>query len=245
MQQELKNSLTPSELVSKWGGAIAQLNSVTDLRLIAANESIPTIADVSVSFGNDTAVSVISEHLFSLCKNVDRELTIYQFFDTALLFATEYYFLNLSELSLFFRNCKTGKYGQLVWGGSLNIQQIMTATRTFLKERNSAIEANEQERIEKQTEKGFAKIDDAAISYISGIDSIKELNKKAKNDFKAFCKLFPAIPNDYKPNIWWEAWRGNKDALKVIYGPEPPSNSTAEKDIGKYLCYYNIKNKKI
>ena len=228
-------------MVNQWGGAIAQLNSVTDLCLIAANKNIPTIADVSASFGNDTAVRIISEHLLSLCKNVDRELTAYQFVDTALLLATEYYFLNLSELSLFFRNCKTGKYGQLVWGSSLNIQQIMTATRTFLRERSSAIEANERERIEKQKEKGFARIDTAAQSMVAGVGSIRELNKKAKTDFKAFCELFPKLPNKYSPQIWWKGWRGEKDALKVIYGDDPPKADIAERDIGKYLCEFNVR----
>lgn len=240
MQQELRSSLTPSELVSLWGGAIAQLNSVSDLRIIAANKSIPTIADVSVAFGNDTAVSIILEHLLSLCKNVDRELTAYQFVDTALLIATEFYFLNLSELALFFRNCKTGKYGQLVWGSSLNVQQIMTATRTFLGERISAINSNEKERIEKQKDKSFIRIDTAAQSMIVGVESIRELNKKAKNDFKTFCELFPKLPSDYPSDIWWEAWRGNVDAVKAIYGPDHPSMQEAERYIGKYLCDYNI-----
>ncbi len=231
-------------MVSQWGGAIAQLNSVTDLCLIAANKNIPTIADVSASFGNDTAVRIISEHLLSLCKNVDRELTAYQFIDTALLFATEFFFLNLSETAQFFRNCKTGKYGQLVWGNSLNVQQIMSATRLFLIERKSAIEANERERIEKQKEKSFARIDTAAQNMVVGVESIRELNKKAKNDFKAFCELFPKLPSDYTSNIWWEAWRGNIDAIKAIYGPDPPDTKEAETDIGKYLCEYNIyKNK--
>lgn len=242
-QTDLKNSLTASQLVEMWGGAISQLNAVTDLCLIAANKKIPTIADVSVVFGNDTAVSLISEHLLSLCKNADRELTAYQFIDTSLLIATEYYFLNLSEISFFFRGCKTGKYGQIVWGQTLNIQQVMTAARTFLKERNTSIEQNEKERVEIQKEKGFIKIDDAAVSYVAGANSIHGLNEKAKNDFKAFCELFPSIPSNYTPNVWWEAWRGNEDALKVIYGPEPPTHNVAENDIGKYLCDYNIRNK--
>lgn len=230
-------------MVSQWGGAIAQINCTTDLQLIAANKSIPTIADISVVFGNDTAVRIISEHILSLCKNADRELTAYQFIDTALLFATEFFFLNLSETAQFFRNCKTGKYGQLVWGSSLNVQQIMAATRLFLRERSSAIEANERERIEKQKEKGFARIDTAAQSMVVGVESIREFNKKAKNDFKAFCELFPKLPSDYTSKIWWEAWRGNIDAIKAIYGPNSPSVKEAETDIGKYLCDYNIQKR--
>ncbi len=227
-------------MVEQWSGAIAQINSVTDIQVIAANRQIPTLADVSIAFGNDTVVKIISEHLFSLCKNADTELTTYQFADTSLLIATEYYYLNLAELSYFFRGCKIGKYGQLVWGSSLNVQQMMTAIRRFLIERNEAVERNEKKLLEERKAKGFIKIDTAAQSIVSGIDSVREINKKAKNDFQMFCKLFPHVPKGYSPQIWWNAWKGEVNALKLIYKDKPPSSSVAERDIGKYLCEYNI-----
>nr|WP_320058806.1 hypothetical protein [uncultured Bacteroides sp.] len=244
IQQELKNSLTSSELVEQWGGAIAQIKSVTDIQLIAANRQIPTLADVSVVFGNDTVIKIISEHLRSLCKNADTGLTTYQFADTSLLIATEYYYLNLAELSYFFRGCKIGRYGQLVWGSSLNIQQMMTAARRFLTERNEAIDRNEKRLIEQRKEKGFMKINMAAQCIVSGTDYIRDINEKAKNDFNAFCGLFPNLPKSYSPQTWWNAWKGENEALKLIYNGECPSPYIAERDIGEYLCEYNISLKK-
>lgn len=227
-------------MVEGWSGAIAQINSVTDIQVIAANGQIPSLADVSVVFGNDTVVKIISEHLISLCKNADTGLTTYQYADISLLIATEYYYLNLAELSYFFRGCKIGRYGQLVWGSNLNVQQMMTAIRRFLAERSEALERNEKKLIEERKERGFTRIDTAAQSIVSGIDSVREMNEKAKSDFQTFCRLFPHIPKDYSPQIWWEAWKGEEDALKLIYKGDCPSFNNAERDIGKYLCEYNI-----
>jgi hypothetical protein len=245
IQQELKNSLTSSELVEQWGGAIAQIKSVTDIQLIAANRQIPTLADVSVVFGNDTVIKIISEHLRSLCKSADTGLTTYQFADTSLLIATEYYYLNLAELSYFFRGCKIGRYGQLVWGSSLNIQQMMTAARRFLTERNEAIDRNEKKLIEQRKEKGFMKISTAGQAIVSGANSVIKINQKAKSDFNEFCALFPDLPKEYPPQTWWKAWRGEEDALDLVYGGKRrPAWRNPETDIGEYLCEYNISQKK-
>ena len=222
MQKQLTHSLTASQLVANWSGGVAQVNINSDLSEIAGVTNIPSIADVTVAFSNKTAIEVIANHLLSLCAFGDKQLKPTQFFDSAMLIATEYYFLNLSEVCLFFRRCKLGYYGQLVWGKELNIQQVMTALRLFIRDRYDAINKREESNTRATHSDPIHK---QMANITVGVDKVRELNEKAKTDYGAFRELFPKTPSKRSPFVWWRAWR-----LK-------------EQRIGKYLCEYNIRNK--
>ena len=210
-------------MVEHWGGAIAQLQVDKDLSVIAGKQNAPSIADVSKAFDNETAINIISKHLLSLCALGDTTLKPEQFFDSALLIATEYYYLSLSELCLFFRRAKLGFYGQLVWGVKLNIQQVMTALFQFSKDRKQAIVQRETE-ITRKTPTPSTK---TRLVFISqGIDRVRDLNSKAKKDYKAFRELFPCLPSDRLAEVYWRAWR------------------IKEMQVGKFLCEYNINKTK-
>lgn len=219
-QQELKRSLTPSQLVEAWSGTVAQIRAQQDLMTIANNPNIPTIADVSRAFGNETAIKIIANHLQSLCNFGDTEVKLEQFLDTALLIATEYFYLNLSELCLFFRRCKLGQYGQIVWGSKLNIQQVMSALYQFRRDRVEAISKREQEERKKEP-----KIPTATrmVFLHRGLEGARKLRLQAKTDYSAFRKLFPKLPKDKQPEEYWEAWKTN------------------EKNVGMKLCEFNMK----
>ena len=62
--------------------------------------------------------------------------------------------------------------------------------------------------------------------------------------FEAFLKFFPYLPDRYPPEVLWRAWRGDNEALQTIYGDKIPAKEVAEKDIGMYLCNYNIAKSK-
>ena len=210
-------------MVEKWGGAIAQLHVNKDLSAIAGKQNTPSIADVSKAFDNETAINIISKHLLSLCVLGDATLKPEQFFDSALLIASEYYYLSLSELSLFFRRAKLGFYGQLVWGVKLNIQQVMTALFQFSKDRKEAIVQRETE-ITRKTPTPSTKT--RLVFITQGIDRVRDLNSRAKSDYNAFRELFPCLPSDRNAKVYWRAWR------------------IKEKQVGKYLCEYNINKMK-
>ena len=219
MQQELRRSSTASQLVEEWGGAIAQINMKEDLMQIAGANNIPSLVDVSRSFGNKTAINIISSHLKSLCQFGDTEVSLTQFVDTAMLIATEYYYLNLSELCLFFRRCKLGVYGQVVWGSKLNIQQVMSALYQFSRDRVEAITKRESEQLQQQPKIPMA----TRIVFIhQGIDRVRKLNAKAKQDYSAFRQLFPKLPADKEPMEYWELWKRD------------------EKNVGMRLCEFNL-----
>ena len=64
------------------------------------------------------------------------------------MIATEYYYLKVSELMLFFHRFKTGRYGRFY--GSVDPLVITTSLRDFVRERGIAYEQHEQEERERR-----------------------------------------------------------------------------------------------
>ena len=207
-------------MVKEWSGTLAQINVKQDLSIIASAKNIPTLADVTKAYNNATAITIIANHLQSLCSFGDTVVKEDQFIDTALLIATEYYYLNLSELCLFFRRCKLGKYGQLVWGTKLNIQQVMSALYQFSRDRVEAITKRETEELNAKPKVPIAS---KMIFIQQGLSGLKALKEKASTDYNAFRELYPRLPNDKRPEEYWKAWKVD------------------EKNVGMKLCEFNMK----
>lgn len=70
--------------------------------------------------------------------------------EMAALVLSEFYFLKLSELMLFFKWLKTGRYGDIY--GRINPTSFFRALRSFVSERNMMIERLEQAEREKKWE---------------------------------------------------------------------------------------------
>ena len=121
MQVALRNGSTASQLVDEWSGTRAQLQCNYTLRDVAGQKGIPSVADVSRAFGNMTAVQIIVEHLKSIFSYAGMELSSEQLCETAMSIMTNYYYLNLAELCLFFVQLKAGARGQV--GGALRFLQ--------------------------------------------------------------------------------------------------------------------------
>lgn len=244
IQTALQAGLTALQLADNWGGTIAQLNCNFQLSEVVNSERIPTLTDVSRAFGNSVSVKIITSHLNSVLHYSDVKLTDAQLAETALAILQGYWFLNLAELCIFFSQLKCGVRGQIVWGSRMNNQALMVELAEFCKERRTAIGRIETEKQKEAMERSFSRLETHAASIVSGIDQVRETAKKAHDDLKDFCAFFPEIPLTYSPEVWWKAWRGEKEALKLIYGDNQPPIDIAVADIGKYLCRYNIQNHK-
>ena len=240
IQQALQAGSTASQLVAEWSGTIAQLNCNVSLSDVANAENIPTLADVNRSFSNSTSVEIITEHLKSVLRYAGVELTNAQLAETALSILSSYWYLNLAELCIFFSQLKNGSRGQFVWGSKINNQAIMVALADFCKDRRREIEHRENELVRKKAETGYARNENLIKDIVTGVQNTRREREKAKQDFKAFCELFPYLPDKYEPMVLWKAWGGNKEALRKIYGESIPPPDVAEMDIGMYLCNYNI-----
>ena len=237
---KLKVSLTPSQLVSNWSGSIAQMQCTLSEYDIVRTEGFPTLADVNRVFANETSVAILMNHLVSVVNYTGVAMTDAQRAETAMAMLTNYYYLNVAEWCLFFNELKAGKRGQIVWGKSINNQAIMVALHDFASDRRREIEKLEYEKQRQDSQQGFNRLESAGAAIVKGLEVLKQLRKKAYSDFKAFRALFPSLPCNYTPKVLYDAWRGQKDAIKTIYGDTSLSESEVHEKIDRYLTEFNI-----
>ena len=88
-------------------------------------------------------------NLSEFCGARDK-LTDGQLEDLASIIATDFYFLKISELMLFFHRFKAGKYGRFY--GSVDPLIIVEALHKFCKERGNAIDEHDREEKRKRLE---------------------------------------------------------------------------------------------
>lgn len=105
----------------------------------------PTLGQLNTTYGSQTAAMWLVPQLYNLseycgCKEklLGRPLE-----ECASVIATEFYFLSVSELMLFFHRFKSGRYGRFY--GSVDPLVITTSLRDFIVERNNAYMKKEQE----------------------------------------------------------------------------------------------------
>lgn len=207
-------------MVASYSSLKIQAGETRTLIEVAGLETIPTLADLSRAYQTNTyATTLLMNHLVSLLDFMDSGLVKAQYAYLCILLATEYYYLNLVEWVLFFRKCKLGAYGQMIWGDKLNTQTLMIGLRKFVSERTDAIS-----RREKQEQSKSELIQVQAMNLFTGFDQLKALKEKAKTDYKAFREMFPKLPADRTEQVYWRGWR-------------------LFESVGKMLCEFNIKNK--
>lgn len=124
-----------------------QMKVCKDSRLCFFGDA-PFLSELNMAYGEMTATMWLVPQLYNLseyCGCRDK-LQGKPLEECASVIATEFYFLKVSELMLFFHRFKSGKYGRFY--GSVDPLVITTSLRSFLIERNNAID--EQERMERE-----------------------------------------------------------------------------------------------
>ena len=114
--------------------------------------NIPTLAELNRDYDPLAAVAFLIPQLtnvaeFANCKNSFGEGQIRS---CAEMIATEYYYMKMSEMMLFFYKLKNGEYGQFY--GTVSPMVIMGSLRQFVRERNDAILRHESKLREKRDE---------------------------------------------------------------------------------------------
>ena len=121
----------------------------------------PVLSELNMTYGEMTATMWLVPQLYNLseyCGCRDK-LQGKPLEECASVIATEFYWLKVSELMLFFYRFKSGKYGRFY--GSIDPLIITTSLREFCNERNYAIAEHERIEIERQAEEDRKN----AISY--------------------------------------------------------------------------------
>lgn len=105
----------------------------------------PTLAEVKVNYGVNAPNMWLIAQLYNLSEycGVKDKLRGTPLEETAFVIATEYYYLKISEIMLFFHRFKTGRYGRFY--GNVDPLVITTSLREFVNERNTAYMKKEQE----------------------------------------------------------------------------------------------------
>lgn len=115
----------------------------------------PTLAGLNKKYGNDSATAWLIPQITDCVAFTNNRgvLDDGQTESLASLIASEYYYLKVSELMLFFRRFKLGRYRQIY--GNFSPMAITLSIREFLLERNNACFKHEAEMEAKNQEKGM------------------------------------------------------------------------------------------
>lgn len=121
----------------------------------------PVLSELNMTYGEMTATMWLVPQLYDLSEycGCKEKLQGKPLEECASVIATEFYWLKVSELMLFFHRFKSGRYGRFY--GSVDPLVITTSLRAFLNERNNAIA--EQEQYEREQEREEARKN--AITY--------------------------------------------------------------------------------
>lgn len=113
----------------------------------------PMLAELNMTYGANTAVAWLLPQLYNLSEysGCKEKMSTRQAEDCAFAIADEFYGLSVTELMLFFKRFKAGRYGKFY--GSVDPLTITTALREkFLPERAAAIDKHEEEMRKRQRE---------------------------------------------------------------------------------------------
>ncbi len=114
----------------------------------------PTLGLIRTAYGNNAPSAWIVPHLFNLttfCGCRDK-FTEEQYEELAYVISSEFSYLKVSELMLFFHRFKAGRYGRFY--GSIDPMVITTSIYEFIRERSNAIEQRDREEASRQIEEG-------------------------------------------------------------------------------------------
>lgn len=112
----------------------------------------PTLSELKRDYGKKIPTAWLIPQLQNLswyC-GVKDKLTASQLEECAFIIATDFFFLKVSELMLFFHRFKSGRYGKFY--GKVDPLVITCSLREFVKERNNSLDHYEQELHRKQLE---------------------------------------------------------------------------------------------
>ena len=116
---------------------------------IAVTGDYPTLTDIDIAYGKDFAVEWLIPQLTSLSRFAGAQnITGVQNAELARLIASEYHYLKVTELMLFFYRFKNGCYGRFY--GAFDPLLITCALREFITDRNRIIEKCEQTERERR-----------------------------------------------------------------------------------------------
>lgn len=121
----------------------------------------PTLSELRTAYGDNVPKMWLLPQLYDLSEycGVKDKLEGTPLEETAFVIATEYYYMKVTELMLFFHRFKAGRYGRFY--GNVDPLVITTSLREFNRERTAAIERKESDLMRKKREESMK----GAVTY--------------------------------------------------------------------------------
>lgn len=148
----------------------------------ATNGITPSIRDIKKAYNSIKPAKVILKLWIDAVDDFygKGQLTVSQQNELSSLIASEYQFLKLAELAIFFRDFKLGKFKQFY--GAIDPQAILISLREFIKMRNEAIARYEHEKIaeakRKDEEEAKERMSMSQFLEMHGVKTIAEYVSK-------------------------------------------------------------------
>lgn len=150
-------------MVQRYGSSLELVDKVTPARQLWCAENVescffgdfPTLSQLKALGGNTPVMWLVPQlaNLSEFCGARDK-LSVDQLRDLASIITTEFYYLKITELMLFFHRFKAGKYGRFY--GSVDPLIIVEALHKFRKERGDIIDRHDQEEKRRLREQAAA-----------------------------------------------------------------------------------------
>lgn len=151
-----------------------RFNSQTQLKLSLINPNfvscykynVPKLSTIANAYDNDAAainwLKIQFENLNDFV-GVREKMQLHQLNELSTLFYSECYYLNISEVMLFFIKLKRGEFGEFY--GCIDPLKIMSAKNEFISQRRLALQKDEEERLKEQRKEMLKKWDEESITY--------------------------------------------------------------------------------
>ena len=151
------------KMVQRYGSSLELVDKVTPARQLWCAENVescffgdfPTLSQLKALGGNTPVMWLVPQlaNLSEFCGARDK-LSVDQLRDLASIITTEFYYLKITELMLFFHRFKAGKYGRFY--GSVDPLIIVEALHKFRKERGDIIDRHDREEAQRLREQAAA-----------------------------------------------------------------------------------------
>lgn len=180
-------------------------------KLMAFKSEAPSLTHVRNAYSDKIVSSwllIQLESVNNFC-SVKQKMNDKQLREAAISIESEFSYLNVDELMLFFQLLKTGAYGEFY--GAVDPMKIMVSLREFTDYRRDMISRVEAEDRNVQLFKPNPNV----VSR----EAMEKLKREAKNDISAFIKLFRGANIEGKEKELWEIWRKNeREGMQLIMG---------------------------
>lgn len=144
----LSQHKTAEQLMTAYNPSMQAICAKQKERCVTGNS--PTLVDFKHMFGENKAELWLAIQIkdFSEYTGVKKKLTTFQIEDTAMVILSDFFYLKMSEVLLFFAFMKGGRYERFY--GAVDPLVITSSLRMFLRDRAKIIEQHETEEQERK-----------------------------------------------------------------------------------------------